>query len=126
MDKPGTRTIPAHLYKLPAGQLGTASPSSRIRIQQCGQCDHGSLPILREQGLPPKTDYGPNSPIIILRGPMLCDGTGPITLPAESVNHRGPGTLPESSRLLVDTTTNIQGQQLCICKSKVLPNHLTL
>src|SRR5258708_7171216 len=125
VDKPGTRTIPAHLYKLPAGQLGTTSPSSGIRIQQHGQCNHGSLPILCEQGLPPETDYGPNSPIIILGGPMLCDGPGPITLPAESINHGGPGMLPENSGPPADTTTSLQGQRPCIHKSKVLPNHPT-
>src|SRR5258705_3456780 len=56
---------------------------------------------------------------------MLCDGPGPITLPAESVDHRGPGTLPESSRLPVDAITSLQGWSPCICKSEVLLNHPT-
>src|SRR5258707_4056311 len=56
---------------------------------------------------------------------MLCGGPGPTTLPTESVNHGGPGTVPESSRLPVNAVTSLQDWQPGICKSKVLPHNLT-
>src|SRR6266436_4941893 len=96
-DKSSPRTILTGLYKLPAGQLGTAPPSSRICIQQCRKCNHWHLPVLCEQGLPPKAVDEPASPLIVLRGSTLHGGPGPTTLPIESVDRRGPGMLPESS-----------------------------
>src|SRR5258708_33768107 len=85
------------LYELPAGQLGTAPPTSGIHIQQRRKCNHWHLPVLREQGLPPEAVNEPASPLIILRGSTLRGGPGPTALPIESIDRRGPGTLPESS-----------------------------
>src|SRR6266436_2353716 len=56
---------------------------------------------------------------------MLHGGPGPTALPTESVDHRGPGTLPESSGLPVDAVTSLQDWRLCICESKVLPHNPT-
>src|SRR5258708_3290568 len=50
---------------------------------------------------------------------------GPNALTIESVDHRGPGTLPESSGLPVDTITSLQDWRSCICKSEVLPHNPT-
>src|SRR5258708_39339075 len=109
MDKSSPRTIPVCLYKLPAGQLGTTPPLGGIHIQQCHEHHHWHLPIFRKQGLPPEADDEPASSIIILQGSMLHGGPGPTTQPTESVDHRGPGTLPESSGLPVDTITSLHG-----------------
>src|SRR5260221_1152069 len=98
MDKSSPRTILMGLYKLPAGQLGTTPSSSRICIQQHCKCNHWHLPILCKQELPPEADDEPTSPTIVLQGSMLCGRPGPTALPTESVDHRGPGMLPESSR----------------------------
>src|SRR5258708_5959902 len=125
MDKSSSRTILMGLYELPAGQLGTAPPSSGIRIQQRCECNHWHLPVLREQGLPPKTVDEPASPLIVLRGSTLHGGPGPTALPIESIDRRGPGMLPESSGLPVDTITSLQDWRLCICKSEVLPPNPT-
>src|SRR5258708_18717398 len=73
MDKSSPRTIFTGLYKLTAGQLGTAPSSSRICIQQCHECNHWHLPILHEQGLPPEAVNKPASPVIVLQGSMLQD-----------------------------------------------------
>src|SRR5260221_12365863 len=97
MDKSSSRTILTGLYELPARQLGTAPPSSGIHIQQRCEHNHWHLPVLREQGLPPEAVDEPASPLIILRGSMLCGRPGPTALPIESLDNRGPGTLPESS-----------------------------
>src|SRR5258705_13851017 len=91
-----------------AGQLGTTPPSSGIRIQQCCKCNHWHLPILCEQGLPPEAVNEPASPVIVLRGSMLCGRPGPTALPTESVDRRGPGMLPESSGLPADAITSLQ------------------
>src|SRR5258705_203060 len=96
------------LYKLPAGQLGTAPSSSRIRIQQHCERNHWHLPVLHEQGLPPETVNKPVSPVIILQGSTLRGRPGPTALPTESVDHRGPGTLPESSGPPMDAVTSLQ------------------
>src|SRR5258708_38613324 len=56
---------------------------------------------------------------------MLCGGPGPTALPTESVDHRGPGMLPESSGPPADAVTSLQNWQPCICESKVLPHNLT-
>src|SRR5258707_15817084 len=113
------------LYKLPAGQLGTAPPSSGIHIQQCHEHNHWHLPILHEQGLPPEAVDKPASPVIVLRGSMLHGGPGPTALPTESVDHRGPGMLPESSGPPVDAITSLQDWRPCICKSEVLLHNPT-
>src|SRR5258708_26898191 len=113
------------LYELPAGQLGTDPSSSGIRIQQCCKHNHWHLPILREQGLPPETVNEPVSTVIILRGSTLCGRPGPTALPTESVDRRGPGTLPESSGLPMDAVTSLQDWQPCICESEVLLHNLT-
>src|SRR5260221_3847093 len=97
-DKSSSRTILTGLYELPAGQLGTTPPSSGIRIQQRCECNHWHLPVLCEQGLPPKAVDEPASPLIVLRGSTLRGRPGPTALPIESVDRRGPGMLPESSR----------------------------
>src|SRR5258708_30277717 len=108
MDKSSPRTILTGLSKLPAGQLGTAPSSSRIHIQQHHEHNHWHLPILHKQGLPPETVNKPASPVIVLRGSTLHGRPGPTALPTESVNHRGPGMLPESSRLPADAITSLQ------------------
>src|SRR5258708_11919208 len=95
------------LYKLPAGQLGTAPSSSRIHIQQRCKHNHWHLPILREQGLPPETVDKPASPVIILQGSMLHGRPGPTALPTESVDCRGPVTLPKSSGPPADAGTSL-------------------
>src|SRR5260370_3474272 len=125
MDKSSSRTILMGLYELPAGQLGTTPPASRIRIQQRCEHNHWHLPVLHEQGLPPEAVDEPASPLIILRGSMLHGGPGPTALPIESVDCRGPGMLPESSRPPADTITSLQDWRLCICKSEVLPHNPT-
>src|SRR5258708_6344982 len=56
---------------------------------------------------------------------MLRGRPGPTALPIESVDHRGPGTLPESSGLPVDTITSLQDWRSSICKSEVLPHNPT-
>src|SRR5258708_20880721 len=98
MDKSSPRTILMGLYELPAGQLGTTPSSSRIHIQQHCERNHWHLPILCKQGLPPEAVDKPASPLIVLRGSMLHGGPGPTALPIESIDRRGPGMLPESSR----------------------------
>src|SRR5258708_11854365 len=113
------------LYELPAGQLGTAPPSSRIRIQQRRECNHWHLPVLHEQGLPPEAVDEPASPIIILQGSTLCGRPGPTALPTESVDHTGPGMLPESSRPPADAINSLQDWRPWICESEVLPHNLT-
>src|SRR5258708_24031757 len=113
------------LYELPAGQLGTAPSSSGIRIQQRHECNHWHLPILHKQGLPPKAVNKPASPIIIIRGSTLCGRPGPTAIPTESVNHRGPGMLAESSGPPADAITSLQDWQPCICESKVLLHNPT-
>src|SRR5258707_9286569 len=113
------------LYELPAGQLGTAPSSSGICIQQCHKHNHWCLPVLCKQGLPPKAVNEPASPIIILQGSTLCGRPGPTALPTESVNHRGPGMLPESSGPPADAITSLQDWQPCICESKVLLHNPT-
>src|SRR5258708_1201384 len=125
MDKSSPRTILMGLYELPAGQLATTPPSSGIRIQQCHDGHHWHLPVLHEQGLPPEAVNEPASPVIVLRGSMLCGGPQPTALSTESVDRRGPGMLPESSRLPVDAITSLQDWRLCICKSKVLLHNPT-
>src|SRR5258708_3020609 len=125
MDKSSPRTILTGLYKLPAGQLGTAPSSSRIRIQQRCECNHWHLPVLCKQGLPPETVDEPASPIIILQGSTLHGRPGPTALPTESVDRRGPGMLPESSGLPADAITSLQDWRPCICESKVLPHNPT-
>src|SRR6266481_2792051 len=124
MDKSSPRTILIGLYELPAGQLGTTPSSSRIHIQQRRERNHWHLPVLCEQGLPPEAVNEPASPLIILRGSTLRGGPGPTALPIESVDHRGPGTLPESSGPPVDTITSLQDWRSCIRKSEVLPHNL--
>src|SRR5260221_4191397 len=118
MHKSSSRTILTGLYELPAGQLGTAPPSSRIRIQQHCERNHWHLPVLRKQGLPPEAVDEPASPLIILRGSMLHGGPGPTALPIESIDHRGPGMLPESSGPPADTITSLQDCRSCIRKSE--------
>src|SRR5258708_36713259 len=125
MDKSSPRTILMGLYELPAGQLGTTPPSSGIRIQQCCKCNHWHLPILCEQGLPPEAVNEPASPVIVLRGSMLCGRPGPTALPTESVDRRRPGMLPESSGLPADAITSLQDWRLCICESEVLLHNPT-
>src|SRR5258708_2167265 len=56
---------------------------------------------------------------------MLHGRPGPTALPTESVNRRGPGMLPESSRPPADAVTSLQDWQPCICESEVLPRNPT-
>src|SRR5258708_12718630 len=97
MDKSSPRTILTGLYELPAGQLGTTPSSSGICIQQCHECNHWHLPILREQGLPPEAVDKPASPIIVLQGSTLHGRPGPTALPTKTVNPKAPGIQPTST-----------------------------
>src|SRR6202034_4439155 len=45
--QPDTGTIPPHILQLSAGQLVRTSCACGVRLQQCSECYHRNIPILR-------------------------------------------------------------------------------